>query len=82
MQFKFDFNMFLVGGHTVVTCILKNKKPPENKEKVLFAKGASICMPGDEFIGEVGRRKALARAIQHLPRKERKEIFQGYEVTK
>ena len=44
--------------------------------------GDSLCSFSDQFSYETGRRISLTRAIKHLPRNERKEIWAAYWAKK
>lgn len=50
-----------------------------NSEDILL--GYSYCNPVDQFNRQTGRKLALTRAIEELPREERAEVWRAYFGT-
>ena len=48
------------------------------KDKELLYQGEAVCWRPDNYIKALGRRNALIAATQHLPRKERQEVFEAF----
>jgi hypothetical protein len=49
-----------------------------NDEPLVMGYGESLCHPFDNFNKEIGRKNALERAIRHLDRNMRKQIWTAY----
>ncbi len=77
-DYKFSFEMFAIDKHGVriiTTCIVGDK------DGYPVARGAAIKVPSDKFNPDLGRRIALARALDDarvFGRSERKEVFRQY----
>ena len=50
----------------------------QSENPALFLQDLALCHPNDQFNKAKGRKLALARAIESLPRAERKQIWAAY----
>lgn len=50
----------------------------QSENSALFLQDLALCHPSDQFNKAKGRKLSLARAIEELPREERRQIWAAY----
>ena len=77
VRFSHGFEAVVRDGETVYTRQYTRAEISKPQGHV-FDEGEAHCNPSDQFNKAKGRKLALARAIESLPRAERKQIWAAY----
>lgn len=70
-QFEFKVDR---AGHSTIAVVI----PASVDRSFSAGRGLSSCAPGDQYCRRTGRKLAFTRAISHLPKDVRAELWAEY----